>query len=157
MNWLTEFLTFRVVIAFILGILAGQLANWLNYRWRLRKHPDTVVKRSYWETVIAVTSIVVLVWIMVTTQQARDCALTLNRSLEVEIAAGKIEREAFQNAIGMQQKLSPEIQALPNNDPAKRAAVKPIEDYYFGETAKAAKLREDNAGAQAQAREACGT
>lgn len=157
MNWLVHFLTFRVVLAFIVGIITGQFVNWLNYRWRMKKNPGTVVRRSYWEAVIGLTAVVVLVWIMVATQQARNCALTLNTSLQVEINAGKIEREAFQNAVAMQQKLPPEIQSLPNDDPAKKAATKPIEDYYFGEVARAKQMREDNKGAQDAAREACGT
>jgi hypothetical protein len=94
---------------------------------------------------------------MVSTDQARSCAITLNTSLQVEIVAGKMEREAFQNGVVQQQSLPQEIQDLPQNDPAKKAAMKPIEDAYFKRVAEAKKLRDDNAGQQAAARRACGS
>ncbi|UOW93099.1 hypothetical protein SEA_NOSHOW_31 [Mycobacterium phage NoShow] len=155
-EWISETITFPVVLAFVLGIFAGQFANWCNYRRRMKKHPETVVKRSYWEAVIGVLVTVVLVWIMVSTNTARNCALTLNTSLTVEITAGKMEREAFQNAITQSLSLPPEIQNLPNNDPKKIAVTKPITDAYLAKVAEARKIREDNAGVRDAAQRACG-
>jgi predicted PurR-regulated permease PerM len=156
MNWLLHTLTFPVMMAFIIGMLAGQIANWVQYRMRLRKDPSKVVKRSSWEVVISLMAIVVLAWIMVSTNQARNCAITLNKSLSVEIQAGKTEREAFQSAITQSLQLPPDIQALPNNDPVKQAATKPITDKYLAAVAEANKLRTDNQGAQDAAKKACG-
>lgn len=155
-EWIQHTLTFGVLMGFIIGLFAGQLANWIQYRYRMKKNPEKVVKRSSWEAVIGVMVAVTLVWIMISTQQARNCAITLNTSLGVEIVAGKMEREAFQNAVATQQTLPKEIQDLPANDPAKKAAMKPIEDSYFKQVAAAAKIRNDNAGAKDAAQRACG-
>jgi hypothetical protein len=155
-EWIQRTLTFGVVMGFIIGLFAGQIANWAQYRYRLKKNPDKVVKRSNWEAVIGIMVAITLVWIMVSTQQARNCAITLNTSLEVEITAGKMEREAFQNAVAAQQTLPKEIQDLPQQDPVKKAAMKPIEDQYFSEVAKAKKIRSENAGARNAAQRACG-
>jgi predicted PurR-regulated permease PerM len=156
MDWLTENLTFGVVIAFVVGIFAGQLVNWLQYRYRMKKNPEKVVKRSSWEAVIGVMVAVVLVWIMVSTNSARTCALTLNSSLTVEITAGKMEREAFQNAITQSLSLPEDIQSLPQEDPRRVAATKPITDQYLAKSAEARKIREDNAGVRDAAQRACG-
>jgi hypothetical protein len=67
-----------------------------------------------------------------------------------------MEREAFQNAVAAQQTLPKEIQDLPQQDPVKKAAMKPIEDQYFSEVAKAKKIRSENAGARNAAQRACG-
>lgn len=155
-QWITHTIPFPVVLAFVIGIFAGQFVNFCNYRWRMKKHPETVVKRSYWEAVVGILVTVVLVWIMVSTNSARNCALTLNRSLTVEITAGKMEREAFQNAITKSLQLPPEIQNLPNNDPQKIAVTKPITDEYLAEVAKARQIREENASVRDKAQRACG-
>jgi predicted PurR-regulated permease PerM len=157
MNWLTHTLTFPVVLAFVIGILAGQTANWIQYRMRLRRDPTKVVKRSSWEAVISLLAVVVLVWIMVATNQARNCSIRLAVSQANENAAGKLERDAFQTAITKSLALSPEIQALPNNDPAKIAATKPITDEYLATEKRANDMRTSNAANVAAANKACGT
>jgi predicted PurR-regulated permease PerM len=155
LNWLTHIITLPRILAFVLGMIASQVIGWYVNRKRMQR--GLPCKSSGTNTVVGVVIVLAMVWIMVATQQARNCALTLNKSLSVEITAGKMEREAFQNAVAMQQNLPPDVRDLDNNDPAKKAAMKPIEDFYFSEVAKATKIRNDNKAATDAAQKACGT
>lgn len=156
MNHLLERITLDRVLILIVGMALGLALGYL-VDWHAKKKGKPVRRQSPLNVFAAIVILLTMVWIMVSTNQARQCAINLNTSLQVEITAGKMEREAFQNAVTQQQLLPKEIQELPQTDPAKVAAMKPIEDYYFGEIAKAKKLREDNAGKQAAARRACGS
>lgn len=158
-NWLTEHLTLPYLLVFIIGLLLGYGINWWVCRRKAKKDPANAKepKRDGFITIVGFIIIITMVWIMVSVDQARNCAIRLNTSLQVEITAGKMEREAFQNAIAQQQLLPVDVRDLPENDPVKRAAMKPIEDYYFSETLKAKKIREENAAAAESARKACGT
>ena len=151
-----EIITFKVVVSFTIGILCGQIGNWLNYRWRKHKRPDTVVQRNFWEAVVGIVTVVVLIWIMIATQQARNCAITLNTTLQVEITAGRMEREAFQTAVVQRQNLPQDLRGLPDSDPRKAIVLKPIEEAYFKKIAIATKLREDNKEVRESAQRACG-
>lgn len=157
MNWLTQTLTFPVVMAFVVGILTGQMANWIQYRTRLRRDPSKVIKRSSWEVVISLLAVVVLVWIMVATNQARNCSIRLAISTSAETSAAKIERDAFQVAITKSLAQPADIRSLPNNDPRYRAAMQPITDEYLSAVNKASQLRRQNEANAAAANRACGT
>jgi hypothetical protein len=158
LNWLAAHITLPYILVFIVGLLAGYAINWYMCYRKFKKQGKVMTsKRDGFNIIVGVVIILAMVWIMVSTQQARNCAITLNKSLSVEITAGKMEREAFQNAIAMQQKLPKDIQDLPDNDPAKKAAMQPIQDFYFGEVNKAKKIREDNKAATDAAQKACGT
>jgi predicted PurR-regulated permease PerM len=157
MNWLTHTLTFPVVLAFVVGILAGQTVNWIQYRMRLRRDPSKVVKRSSWEAVISLLAVVVLVWIMVATNQARNCSIRLAVSQANENAAGKLERDAFQTAITKSFAVPADIRDLPQNDPRYRAAMQPITDEYLAAEKHANDVRAANAVNVAASNKACGT
>jgi predicted PurR-regulated permease PerM len=157
MNWLAHTLTFPVVLAFVIGILAGQTVNWIQYRMRLRRDPSKVVKRSSWEAVISLLAVVVLVWIMVATNQARNCSIRLAVSQANENAAGKLERDAFQTAITKSLAAPADIRALPQNDPRYRAVMQPITDEYLAAEKHANDIRTSNAANVAAANKACGT
>lgn len=157
MNWFANTLTFPVVLAFAIGIFAGQAANWVQYRMRLRRDPSKVVKRSSWEAVVSLLAVVVLVWIMVATNQARNCSIRLAVSQANENAAGKIERDAFQAAITKSFAVPADIRDLPQNDPRYRAAMQPITDEYLAAEKHANDVRTSNAANVAAANKACGT
>lgn len=158
LNWLAAHITLPYVLVFVVGLLVGYAINWyVCYRRNKKAGGPMATKRDGFNTIVGIIIILAMVWIMVSTQQARNCAITLNRSLQVEVTAGKMEREAFQNAVAQQQSLSPAVRDLDNADPVKKAAMKPIEDKYFSEVAKAKKIRDDNKAATDAATKACGT
>lgn len=154
LNWIIDAITLPRIIAFVLGLLAGQLISCVvsQHRRRTGREPT----KSTLNNVVGVVIIVAMVWIMIATQQARNCALTLNKSLQVEITAGKMERESFQNAITKSLTLPKEIQDLDQQDPRRKAFTDPIRDQYLAEQKRAAKLREDNQVTQQKAQKACG-
>lgn len=154
---MTHVITLSTVLAFVLGVLAGQFINWVQYRWRVKKHPDTVVKRSYWEPVIAVMVVVVLVWIMVSTNQARNCAVRLNNSISNEQAISKIERDALENLLFQAISPPPDIANLPADDPRKQAWGRQLGTQYVGQVQAAAKQRGENQAVADEARKACGS
>lgn len=156
MSELIDRITLDRVLILIFGMALGLALGYL-VDWHARRKGKPVRRQSPLNIFAAIVILLTMVWIMVSTQQARNCAINLNTSLQVEITAGKMEREAFQNAIAAQQLLPKDVQDLPQTDPAKKAAMKPIEDAYFDQVAKAKKLRADNAGKQAEARRACGS
>jgi hypothetical protein len=153
----THVVTIATVLAFIAGLMSGQLVNWVQYRWRIKKHPETVVKRSYWEPVIAVMVVVVLVWIMVSTNQARNCAVQLNNSISNEQAISKIERDALENLLFQAISPPPDIANLPQDDPRKQAWGKELGSQYITQVQTAARKRGENQVLADQARKACGT
>ena len=155
-EWIQDTLTFKVVIGFIIGLLAGQLANWAQYRYRLMKDPSKVVKRSSWEAVIGIMAVITLVWIMVSTQQARNCAIALNVAVGQEQVIAKIERDSFAKAVTQSMAVPAEIQALPQNDPVYKKYMDPIRDEYLASTMKAREMREANQANQEAAEKACG-
>lgn len=153
---MTQLFTLPVILSFIGGVFAGQFVNWLQYRWRIRKDPTHVVKRSHWESVIAVLIVVVLVWIMYTTQQARNCALRLNNSISEEQRLSKIERDALQNLIFAAVQPPPDIAVLPQDDPRKKEWGQQLGAQYVAVVQDAARQRVANQAAQNEARQACG-
>lgn len=156
MSSLIDHITLPYVLTLIAGLILGASLGYLA-DWIQRKRGKPATRQSAVVPVAALVITLTMMWIMVSTGQARECAITLNRSLQVEIVAGKMEREAFQNAVVAQQSLPKDIQDLPENDPAKKAATKPLRDTYFAQIAAAKKLRDDNAGRQAAAQRACGS
>lgn len=155
LNWIAEIITFPRIVAFVLGMLAGQGLSYGVNKYRVAK--GKTPSPSTLNAVVGVVIIAAMVWIMVATQQARNCAISLNVAVANEQAIAKIERDSFAQAIQKSLTLPPDILALPQNDPRRMALTKPITDQYLAETARAAQMRTDNQGVQDAAKRACGT
>lgn len=153
-NWLIEVITFPRILAFILGMIFCQLIGWYVDRRRVKK--GLPAKSSGANAVIGTVIILTMVWIMVSTQQARNCAINLNVAVAAEQDAATLERNGFQQAITESLSLPPDIQALPTNDPRRKALTDPITAEYMKKVNAANKIREASQDDQEAARKACG-
>jgi hypothetical protein len=152
MNWLQNFLTFDVMWSFLGGIIIGNTIMWLL----IRKSNTVALKRFPFQAIVTVVAIVVLVYIMVSTNQARECAIRLNVSVSTEQDIAKIERDALATAIIESQSVPAEIQALPQNDPVRKKYMDPITARYLAATKSAADKRAANQSVREAAQRACG-
>lgn len=156
MNWILEHVTLPYILTLIAGMILGLGIGYLvDYVRAKRGKP--VQRQSALNTVAAVVIILAMVWIMLSTQQARNCAINLNVAVGQEQIVAKIERDAFAKAIVASQSVSPEIQSLPLNDPARKAVFDPITAEYLGQMKKASDLRAASVGKGEAAARACGT
>lgn len=148
LNWLSETLTLARLLAFVLGMIVSQVVGWYINRRRMKAGKPC--KSSGMNTVVGVVVILAMIWIMVATQQGRNCALTVNRSVSESQRIDTIDNDSFQNAI----KESLPYQNLP--DAERREATKDITARYIAVQAEVAKLRKANQANQAAASKACG-
>lgn len=156
MNWILEHVTLPYILTLIAGMLLGAGIGCI-VDWNRRRRGKPVTRQSPLIALASVVIIVTMVWIMLSTQQARNCAINLNVAVAKEQVIAKIERDSFAKAITQSQAVPEEIQALPQNDPTRKAYMDPITNEYLAQQAKARKLREANQGAQDAAQKACGT
>lgn len=147
-NWLMEIITLPRIIAFILGMAFCQLIGWYVDRRRVKQGKPP--KASSVNAVIGTVIVLTMVWIMVSTQQARNCALTVNTSVTEAQRIDGISNDSFQNAI----KESLPYSQLPDDE--RRRLTQPITDKYLATQAEVAKMREANRANQEAARKACG-
>jgi predicted PurR-regulated permease PerM len=154
LNWLAEVITLPRVIAFVLGMIVCEIIGLYINKRRVRK--GLPAKQSTFNVVIGVVVILTLLWIMITTQQARNCAININISVSREQEAATIERNSFQHAIQESLSLPPEIQALPTNDPRRKALTDPITAEYLKQLSIANEVRKNNQAALDKARKSCG-
>jgi hypothetical protein len=152
-NWLQEFLTIEVMLAFFGGILVGSGLLWLYLK---RKGNLMSLKRFPYQAIVTVVVVAVMVYIMVATNQARECAIRLNVSVSTEQDIAKIERDALATAIVRSQGVPVEIQALPQNDPARKAYMDPITAQYLASMKSASDKRTANQSVREAAQKACG-
>lgn len=155
MNWLQGFLTFDVMLSFIGGIIIGNAIMW----WLLirKKGSNTMALRRFpYQAIITVVAVAVMVYIMVATNQARECAIRLNVSVSTEQDITKIERDAFATAILASQAVPADIQALPQNDPVRKAYFDPITAAYLSAMKSANDKRIANQSVREAAQKACG-
>lgn len=157
-NWLVQHLTLPYVLTLVVGLLLGYGINWFVC-WRKFKNDPTAGRagRDGFTTIVGLIIVIAMVWIMVSVTQARNCAIQLNVSTSAETAAAKIERDAFEGAIAKSLAAPAEIRALPQNDPAYQAYMKPIQTEYLTALAKANDMRKRNETVQSAAAKACGT
>jgi hypothetical protein len=153
-NWLIEVVSLPRIVAFILGMMVCELIGLFINKRRAKK--GLPVKQSSFNVVVGVVVILTLLWIMITTQQARNCAININVSVTREQEASTIERNSFQGAIQKSLSLPPDIQALPTNDPRRKALTDPITADYLRQLAAANEIRRSNQDAVDKAKEACG-
>lgn len=156
MNWLLEHVTLPYILTLIAGMLLGALIGCV-VDWHRRRRGKPVTRQSPIVALASVVIILTMVWIMFSTQQARNCAINLNVAVGREQVIAKIERDSFAKAITQSQAVPADIQALPVNDPARKAYMDPITNEYLAQQAKARKLREANQENQDAAQKACGT
>lgn len=149
MNWLEHFLTLQVLLAFVGGIILGNVI-------RCKGLNGMGNKRFPFQAMIVIMVVAAMVYIMVATNQARECAIRLNVSVSTEQDIAKIERDALATAILKSQAVPAEIQALPQNDPTRRAYMDPITAEYLASTKTAADKREANKSVREAAQKACG-
>lgn len=149
MIWLEHFLTLQVLLAFAGGIIIGNII-------RCKGLNGMGKKRFPYQAVITVMVVAAMVYIMVATNQARDCAIRLNVSVSTEQDIAKIERDALATAILKSQAVPVEVQALPLNDPARRAYMDPITAEYLASVKSAADKRAANQSVREAAQRACG-
>lgn len=155
MNWILEHVTLPYIITLVVGMLLGVGIGYLVDYVRVRRGKP-VERQSALNTIAAVVIILTMIWIMISTNQARNCAITLNVAVARDQAISKMERDAFAKAILASQAVPQEIQNLPQNDPARKAVMDPIVNEYLATTAKAAELRKENQANQDAAQRACG-
>lgn len=137
---IAEFVTLARVLCVVFGLLLGELIRFLINRHRIKT--GLTPKASTFNSVVGVIIIIAMVWIMVATQQARNCAITLNTSVANE-------QRAFQTAITKSLAIPSELRVLPQNDPRVRAYMDPIQQEYLAQ-------REANVVNQEAASKACG-
>jgi hypothetical protein len=157
-NWLVAHVTLPYVFTLIIGLLLGYGINWFVCARKVRKNPDhpIVVKGDGLVTVVSLVIIIAVSWVMISVTQARNCAIRLNVSTSAETAAAKVERDGFQKAIVDSLSVPAEVRALPQNDPVYQQYMRPIQQEYLAQVAKANDLREHNKAVQDEARKACG-
>lgn len=156
MNWITQHVTLPYVLTLIVGMLVGLGLGYLVDYVRV-KRGQPVRRQSAVNTVAAIVIMLAMVWIMVSTQQARNCAINLNVAVANEQGYAKIERDAFALAIQRSQAAPPDLAALPQNDPRRKAYFDPITADYLTAMGKAAAGRAENVKNQEAAQRACGT
>lgn len=157
LNWLAAHITLPYVLTLVTGMLIGYGINWyVCYREAKKTGEPMATKRDGFTTIVGLIIIIAMVWIMVSTQQARNCAINLNVAVVAEQDAATLERNGFQKAIDESLSLPPDIQALPQNDPRRKSMTDPITAEYMKKVAQANKIRQDSRGAQTAARKACG-
>lgn len=153
MIWLQSFVTLQVMLAFFGGILVGSGLLWFYLK---RKGNPMALRRFPYQALIIVAVIAVMVYIMVATNQARECAIRLNVSVSTEQDIAKIERDALATAILQSQAIPADVQALPQNDPARRAYMDPITAQYMASVKSASDKRAANQSVREAAQRACG-
>lgn len=156
MNWVLEHVTLPYILTLVAGMFLGMFLGYA-VDWVRAKRGQPVRRSTPVTTAASVVIVCAMVWIMLSVQQARNCAINLNVAIAQEQVIAKIERDSFARAIAQSQSVPPDIQALPLNDPARKAVMDPITNEYLAQQAKAAKMREANQGHQAEAARACGT
>lgn len=153
-NWFQEVLTLPIILAFIIGMGVSQVAAYfINRRRRAAGKP---CKDSGFTTVVGVVIVAAMVWVMVATQQARNCAITLNVAVAQEQRIAKIERDALGDLFAKLINIPPEITALSPEDPKRQAYGLQIGKDYVAAVQEAAQQREDNEVNRAAAQRACG-
>lgn len=153
---LLEHLTLPYVLTLIAGLVLGVALGYV-VDWVQRKRGKPARRQSPVVVVAGLVIVLTMVWIMVSTNQARQCAINLNVAVAREQAIAKIERDSFAKAIIQSQSVDPAIADLPQSDPVRKAVFDPITQEYLDQQAKAAKMREDNAVNRDAAQRACGT
>jgi predicted PurR-regulated permease PerM len=157
LNWLAAHITLPYILVFVAGLLAGYAINWYMCYLKFKKLGTPMTsRRNGFTTIVGIIIVITMVWIMVSTQQARNCAINLNVAVVAEQKAATLERNGFQNAIQQSLSLPPDILALPQNDPRRKALTDPITAEYLKQVAEANKLRENGKDEQNAARKACG-
>lgn len=152
---LNEILTLPMASAFVGGATVGQIITWLIARRKQQK--DIMTGRRFpYQAVVMVMVLATLVYIMYSTQQARNCALRLNLSLSTEQSISKTERDALQNLLFAAINPPPDIVDLPQTDPARIAWGQKLGQQYLATVQSAAQKRVDNIKVADDARQACG-
>lgn len=152
MDWLIHTLTLPVAISFVLGMTGGQIINWLA-----NKHKATEgIVRQRFEVVVGVAIVVAMLFIMVTTQRAHDCAVKLSATISVEQDLAAKERKALQDLFLAAMSPPPEVAALPQDDPARKAWGQGIGKAYLDSINSVNVARTANETARRAAQKACG-
>lgn len=149
-NWLHHTLTLAVVMGFVIGLLVSQLVSLYLYR----RH--RVSETSSWLSVVAIVIVAAIIWIMVATQQARNCAITLNVSVSEGQRIEKIESDALFVLFTAAINPPADVANLPQDDPARKAWGQRIGAQYVSTVRDAARQRTINEANQAAAQRACG-
>lgn len=156
LNWLAAHITLPYVLTLTIGLLLGYCINWYVCYRKVKKTGQQMTRRDGFTTIVGIIIVIAMVWIMVSTQQARNCAINLNVAVVAEQKAATLERNGFQNAIQQSLSLPPDVLALPQNDPRRKALTDPITAEYLKQVAEANKIRENGKDEQDAARKACG-
>lgn len=152
MNWLTHTLTLSVGIAFIVGAAGGLSINWLVNRGN---KPDGV-QRSRLQVMVGVAIVVAMLFIMVATQRAHDCAVKLSAAITTEQVLAGQERKALQDLFLAAMNPPADVAALPQDDPARKAWGQGIGKTYIDTITRTTRERAANQAAEDDARQACG-
>lgn len=152
MDWLTQTFTLPVAIAFVLGMAGGQAINWLANR---HKSTEGIVRQRF-QVVVGVAIVVAMVFIMVTTQRAHDCAVKLSATISVEQELAAKERKALQDLFLAAMNPPPEIAALPQEDPARKAWGVGVGNAYLDSINSVNTARAANEANRQAAQKACG-
>lgn len=157
MNTLSHYFTLPIILAYMGGIVTGQVVQWAIVRHYAKKDSNSMKVRKFpYQAIVFVIVLCTLGYIMVSTNEARQCAIKLNVSVSVEQDIAKIERDALANAIIASQAAPAEIRDLPQSDPARKAIFDPITERYLSEMKRASDLRTANQAKRADAENACG-
>lgn len=157
-NWLSEHATLPYIFTLVVGLLLGYGINWFVCYRKFKRTPGaTSIKGDGFVYIVGLIIILAMTWVMVSTDQARNCSVRLAVSQANENAANKMERDAFQVAITKSLAIPAELRALPQNDPAVRAYTDPITAEYRSKVDDANRMRQENQDNAARAAKACGT
>lgn len=150
-NWLQDTMTLPVAISFVLGMALGQIVGWYVCK---RKGMESN-NASRIQIVVGVAIVVAMLFIMVTTQRAHDCAVKLSATITTEQALASQERKALQDLFLAAMSPPPDIAALPQDDPRRVAWGKGIGGSYIDTINKTTKARSENQADREAAQATC--
>jgi predicted PurR-regulated permease PerM len=152
MDWLAYTFTLPVAIAFVLGVAGGLVINWLANK---RKSTEGIVRQRF-QIIVGVVIIIAMLFIMITTQRAHDCAVKLSATISVEQELAAQERKALQDLFLAALNPPPEIAGLSQDDPARKAWGQGVGKAYLDSIAKVTADRDANEANRQAAQKACG-
>lgn len=151
MDWLTHTFTLSVAISFVVGVAGGLSINWL-----VSRRSEGTVRSSRFQVMVGVSIVVAMLFIMVATEQAHECAVKLSAAVTVEQTLAAQERKALQDLFLAAMNPPADIVALPQEDPARRAWGAGIGKAYIDTVTRTSQARAANQVAEDSARRACG-
>lgn len=153
-----DVITLPVVIAFAIGGLLGWGASWVTDHFKDKRDPENAPKRSVQrlKVLAGVVFTSVMLFITVSTNQSWYCARETSQILQEEQRLATVERNALAELFTAAIQPPPDIAALPQEDPKRKAWGVNLGNKYLATTKQVAAERAANEERRSQSQSACG-